>query len=135
MKYLATVVLILSTYLANAQDHWTIRLNSETLLTATKEDSLNNKAVIDDIKKGNLIITYRPEKMQDGWGRRIFVLNDRHEEIFSKEGLVVHIAADRLKEWEDQTEEIQIFTIAIAKDPRIKTKLKPMHLATIKLDD
>lgn len=134
-RVLVFIAIVFAGISARAQDHWTIQLNSDLLLTANQEDSLHNVARIDDIKKGSLIVTYRPEKIDNALSRMIAIYDDMDRELYMKETLILTLPTDKLKEWEDQTQKIRVYTWPVSKSPNIAIKVRRVHLATIELDD
>ncbi len=133
--YLVLLSIALS-YGSKAQERWMVQLNSKTLLTANKEDTVANVATITDIKKGSLVVTYVPGKAQSGWGRRLMVFDAANNELYSKEDFSMIIPAANLKKWHRSgIAQLKVYTIAVPKDPRIKVKLRRVHLCTINLED
>ena len=123
---------------SSAQEHWTVVLNNKPLLTAKTEDTANNIATINDIKKGALVVTYVPAKPQPGWGRRIAVYDATDNELYSKETMTLVVPAKSLKQWHrNNSKQIKIYTWAVPKDPdqAIKVRVRRVHLCTINLHD
>ena len=114
-----------------AQDRWTVKINSKTLLTAKKEDTALNVVSIADIKKGSLVVSYTPGKMQSEWGRRLVIYDLADNELYAKEAFNITIPAATLKKWKKNHSQIKIYTWPVSKDPRIKLKVRRVHLCTI----
>lgn len=117
-----------------AQDRWTVQLNSKTLLTAKAEDTLANVISITDIKKGSLVVTFTPGETNSKWGRRLAVYDIADNQLYSKEAFSISIPAASLKKWKTGHSQIKIYTWPISKDPRIKLKVRRVHLCTIKFE-
>ena len=133
------LLFVLSVALAlrsTAQERWTVVLNSKALLAANTEDSVNNVVTLNDLKKGTLVVTYTPGKVQSGLSRRIAVYDAMDNELYSKEALSIVIPVANLKKWQrDTLSPIKIYTWPVSKDPAIKLKVRRVHLCTINLAD
>jgi hypothetical protein len=130
-KILLLLIASLALSTTYSQDRWTIQLNSQTLLTAKKEDTTANLISITDIKKGSLIITYASGKADSKWGRRLAIYDVTDNELYAKEAFSITIPAATLKKWKAIHSQIKVYTWPISKDPRIKLKVRRVHLCTI----
>ena len=117
-----------------SQDWWTEQLNINILLTVEEEDTTANVIKLNDLKKGNLIVTYNPEAPKEGWGRQLMVYGVADNELYSKEALKIVIRVATLKKWKKTNAALKIYTLPISKDPRIKLKVRRVHLCTIKFE-
>ncbi len=133
-RLLLFIIAITSFVFVHAQDRWTIQLNNKTLLTAKKEDTTANVVSVKDLKKGSLIITYTPGTADSKWGRRLSIYDVAENELYTKEAFSITIPATTLKKWKQNHSKIKIYTWPISKDPRIKLKVRRVHLCTINFE-
>lgn len=118
----------------NSQDRWTIQLNDKTLLLANEEDTLKNRAWVKDLKKGALMVTYHPGKVENERKRRIMIFDANDQELYSKEAHSISIPVKSLKEWKWKTPQIHVYTIPVLGEEGANVRLRRVHLATIHLD-
>ena len=114
-----------------SQDKWTVQLNNKTLLTAKKEDTTANVVSLKDVNKGSLTLTYIQAKVQHKWGRRLVVYDVTDNELYAKEAFSITIPTATLKKWKKVHSQIKIYTWPVSNDPRIKLKVRRVHLCTI----
>ncbi len=132
------ILMIAAAFLINAnssaQDRWSVVLNSKTVLTANQEDTLKNVVKLDDLKKGSLIVTYHPGKVEGERKRRIMIFDLNDRELYSKEEHSISVPVARLKEWMVASPWLKVYTIPVLGEEGANIKLRRMHLATILLE-
>lgn len=119
---------------AKAQDRWTVQLNSKTLLMANGEDTLKNRVSVDDLKKGSLIVTYHPGKVDNERKRRIMVVDINDQELYTKEAHSISVPVANLKKWRFNSPQIKVYTIPVLGEEGANVRLRRVHLATINLE-
>lgn len=119
---------------SNAQDRWTVQLNSKTLLTATDEDTMKNIVRVNDLKKGSLIVTYHPGKVENERKRRLMIFDNNDQELYSKEAFNISVPVASLKKWRLNTPQIEVYTIPVLGEEGANVRLRRVHLCTIKFD-
>jgi hypothetical protein len=135
MKRMIFLLLIVFAGLSSfAQDRWTVQLNDKTLLMANEEDTLKNRAWVKDLKKGALMVTYHPGKVEGERKRRIMIFDVNDQELYSKEAHSISIPVKTLKEWKWKTPRIHVFTIPVLGQDGANVRLRRVHLATINLE-
>lgn len=117
-----------------AQDRWTVQLNSKVLLAAKTEDTTLNKVSVKNLKKGSLIVTYTPGKATNERKRRIMVYDVNEQELYSKDAYSIAIPAASLKKWRLATPQIKIYTIPVLGAEGANVRLRRVHLCTIKFE-
>ncbi|HUC81316.1 MAG TPA: hypothetical protein VMR70_10395 [Flavisolibacter sp.] len=117
-----------------AQDRWMVQLNNKTLLLANEEDTLKNRVWIDDLKKGALMVTYHPGKVENERKRRIMIFDGADRELYSKEAHSISVSAKELKKWKWESPQIHIYTIPVLGEDGANVRLRRVHLATVYLD-
>jgi hypothetical protein len=136
MKKLFLLVLTISfAFIGKSQDRWTVQLNSNTLLTANEEDTIKNRVRVDDLKKGSLIVTYHPGKVENERKRRIMIYDMNDGELYSKEEHSISVPVASLKEWRLTSPQIKVYTIPVLGEEGANVRLRRVHLATITLKD
>jgi hypothetical protein len=128
---LATLVF---TYSSMGQDRWTVQLNSKTLLTANEENTDKNVVKSGDLKKGSLIVTYFPGKVDNERKRRIMIYDINDQELYSKEAHSITVPVANLKKWRLASPQIKVYTIPVLGEEGANVRLRRVHLATINLD-
>jgi hypothetical protein len=135
MKQIFLLLLIICAGLASkSQDRWTVQLNSKSLLTATEEDTLKNVVKADDLKKGALIVTYHPGKVENERKRRIMIFDQNDQELYSKEMHNISVPVASLKKWRLTSPQVKVYTIPVLGEEGANVRLRRVHLCTIKLD-
>ena len=122
------------TITSKAQDRWTVQLNSTTLLTANEEDTAKNIVKADDLKKGTLIVTYHPGKVENERKRRIMIFDMSDQELYSKEEHSISVPDENLKKWRLTSPQIKVYTIPVLREAGANVRLRRVHLATINLE-
>ena len=117
----------------NAQDRWMIFLNSKALLTANEEDSVKNVVKMGDLKKGSLIVTYHPGKVENERKRRIMIYDANDNELYSKEAHNVAVPVDSIKKWSLGTPHLKVYTVPVLGEAGANVRLRRVHLATLLL--
>ena len=118
-----------------AQDRWMVLLNTKALLTANEEDTVKNVVKVDDLKKGSLMVTYHPGKVENERKRRIMIYDANDNELYSKEAHNIAVPVDSLKKWRLMTPRIKIYTVPVLGEAGVNVRLRRVHLATIVLED
>ncbi len=130
-----TMFLFITTFLFSlysvAQEHWSVQLNSKTLLTANTEDTVTNVVSVNDLKKGSLIVTYNPGKAENERKRRLAIYGDNDNELYSKEAFTISIPTSTLKKWKHTTSQIKIYTWPALGAEGANVRLRRVHLCTI----
>lgn len=135
MKQLFFIILIVSLSLvASSQERWTVQLNTRAVLTATEEDTTRNVVKLDDLKKGSLIVTYHPGKVQNERKRRVMIYDQNDQELYSKESHSITVPVASLKKWRLTSPVIRVYTIPVLGEEGANVRLRRVHLCTIKLD-
>lgn len=119
---------------SQAQDRWTVQVNSKTLLTANDEDTVKNIVTADDLKKGSLIVTYHPGKVENERKRRLMIFDVADQELYSKEAHSISVPVASLKKWRLASPRIKVYTIPILGEEGANVRLRRVHLATIVLE-
>ncbi|QEC57257.1 hypothetical protein [Flavisolibacter ginsenosidimutans] len=114
--------------------HWTVELNSKTLLTANTEDTTANTIAVKDLKKGSLIVTYVPGAVEGQRKRRIMVFNTGDRELYSEQTLSLVIPVKTLKKWKPTSPQIKIYTVPVLDEGGAVVRLRRVHLCTIRFD-
>lgn len=117
-----------------AQDRWTVQLNSKTLLTANEENTTKNVVKSGDLKKGSLIVTYYPGKVENERKRRIMIFDSNDQELYSKEAHSIVVPVANLKKWRLTSPQISVYTIPVLGEEGANVRLRRVHLATINLE-
>jgi len=135
MKHIFLLAFVLGLgFISKAQDRWTVLLNSNVLLTANAEDTTKNVVKVDDLKKGSLIVTYTPAKVENQRKRRIMIYDMNDQELYSKEALSIAVPVSSLKKWMLTSPQIKIFTLPVLGEEGANVRLRRVHLATINLE-
>ena len=121
-------------FASKSQERWTIQLNSKTLLTATGEDTTRNVVKANDLKKGSLIVTYHPGKVENERKRRIMIYDINDRELYAKETHSISIPVASLKKWRLTSPQVKVYTIPVLGEEGANVRLRRVHLCTIKLD-
>ena len=132
-KLFVLIVLIGFSIVCNSQERWTVALNSKLLLTATTEDTMKNRIVVSDLKKGSLFVTYVPGKVENERKRRIMIFDATDQELYSKEAHNISVPVASIKKWRYNTPFIQVYTIPVLGAEGANVRLRRVHLATIQL--
>ncbi|RYZ25939.1 MAG: hypothetical protein EOO10_16930 [Chitinophagaceae bacterium] len=122
------------TVAAMAQDRWTVQLNSKTLLTANEESTTKNVVKSGDLKKGSLIVTYYPGKVENERKRRIMIFDNNDQELYSKEAHSIVVPVANVKKWRLTSPQISVYTIPVLGEEGANVRLRRVHLATINLE-
>ncbi|MDB5206707.1 MAG: hypothetical protein JWR72_1782 [Flavisolibacter sp.] len=117
-----------------AQERWTVQLNSKVLLTAKTEDEAVNVIAVKDLKKGSLIVTYIPGKVAGERKRRLMVYDSSDSELYSKESFSISIPVASLKKWKIASPQIKIYTIPVLGEAGATVRLRRVHLCTINFE-
>ena len=120
--------------MAQTAEHWTVQLNSKTLLTANTEDTTANTISVNDLKKGSLIVTYVPGAVEGQRKRRIMVFDANDRELYSEQTLSLVIPVKNLKKWKLTSPRIKIYTVPVLDEGGALVRLRRVHLCTIRLD-
>lgn len=135
MKKLFLITALIGLSIAGySQERWTVQLNDKSLLLANEEDTLKNRVWIDDLKKGSLMITYHPGKVENERKRRLMVFDATDSELYSKEAHNISIPVATIKKWSLTTPKIHIYTIPVLGEEGANVRLRRVHLATIHLE-
>jgi len=140
MKHMKTICLSLFTTVfvlhgfAQTTEHWTVQLNSKTLLTANTEDTMANTIAVKDLKKGSLIVTYVPGAVEGQRKRRIMVFDAGDRELYSEQTLSLVIPVKTLKKWKLTSPQIKIYTVPVLDEGGAVVRLRRVHLCTIRFD-
>jgi hypothetical protein len=118
---------------SKGQERWTVALNSKLLLTATSEDTVKNRIVVNDLKKGSLLVTYVPGKVENERKRRIMIFDAADQELYSKEAHNISVPVASIKKWRYNTPFIRVYTIPVLGVEGANVRLRRVHLATIQL--
>ena len=121
-------------FASKSQERWTIQLNSKTLLTATGEDTTRNLVKANDLKKGSLIVTYHPGKVENERKRRIMIYDINDRELYAKEAHSISVPVASLKKWRLTSPQVKVYTIPVLGEEGANVRLRRVHLCTIKLD-
>ena len=121
-------------FASKSQERWTIQLNSKTLLTATGEDTTRNVVKANDLKKGSLIVTYHPGKVENERKRRIMIYDINDRELYAKETHSISVPVASLKKWRLTSPQVKVYTIPVLGEEGANVRLRRVHLCTIKLD-
>ncbi|HEY0042190.1 MAG TPA: hypothetical protein VGB71_16075 [Flavisolibacter sp.] len=121
-------------FASKSQERWTIQLNSKTLLTATEEDTTRNLVKANDLKKGSLIVTYHPGKVENERKRRIMIYDINDRELYAKETHSISVPVASLKKWRLTSPQVKVYTIPVLGEEGANVRLRRVHLCTIKLD-
>ena len=122
------------TFTSMAQDRWTVQLNSKTLLTANEENTAKNVVKSGDLKKGSLIVTYYPGKVENERKRRIMIFDSNDQELYSKEAHSIVVPVANLKKWRLTSPQISVYTMPVLGEEGANVRLRRVHLATINLE-
>jgi hypothetical protein len=132
-----TIIVLLTAILlslsAKAQDRWIVALNSQPLLTANEEDTVKNVVKVKDLKKGSLMVTYHPGKVEDERKRRIMIYDANDNELYSKEAHNIAVPVESLKKWRYTSPVIKVYTVPVLDAEGANIRLRRVHLATINL--
>ena len=131
--FLLLTTLIFS-FTGMAQDRWTVQLNSKTLLTANEENTTKNVVKSGELKKGSLIVTYYPGKVENERKRRIMIFDSNDQELYSKEAHSIVVPVANLKKWRLTSPQISVYTIPVLGEEGANVRLRRVHLATINLE-
>gem|GEM_PF-6096202 len=118
---------------SKGQERWTVALNSKLLLTATEEDTLKNQVIVKDLKKGSLIVTYVPGKVENERKRRLMIFDASDRELYSKEAHNISVPVASIKKWRYNTPFLRVYTIPVLGAEGANVRLRRVHLATIQL--
>lgn len=119
---------------SSAQDRWTVLLNSNVLLTSNEEDTVKNVIKLDDLKKGSLIVTYHPGKVDNERKRRLMIYDMNDQELYSKEAFSIAVPVASLKKWMLTSPQIKVYTLPVLGEAGATVRLRRVHLATINLE-
>jgi hypothetical protein len=116
---------------------WKVKMNTKTILSATKEDEVKNKKTIkltEWKKSGNLEIVFT-ELDKDIWFyRNILVFDNEDNELFRKDSTnTVKIPLKTLRKLATGKKEISIYTTITPKDPTVAIRIRRVHLCTLRL--
>lgn len=117
-----------------SQERWTVELNSKVLLSAKTEDEAANVISVKDFKKGSLLVTYVPGKVQDERKRRLMIYDSGDNELYSKEAFNITVPVATLKKWKLNTTQIKIYTIPVLGEAGAAVRLRRVHLCTINFE-
>jgi hypothetical protein len=130
----ALLATFIFTFTSMAQDRWTVQINSKTLLTANEEDTAKNVVKSGDLKKGSLIVTYHPGKVDNERKRRIMIYDINDQELYSKAAHSITVPVANLKKWRLTSPQIKVYTIPVLGEEGANVRLRRVHLATINLE-
>jgi hypothetical protein len=128
------ILLVSISVCTNAQERWTVQLNSKVLLMAKAEDTTANIIAMKDLKKGSLIVTYVPGKVQNERKRRLMVYDNNDNELYSKEAFSIAIPVASLKKWKMASPQIKIYTLPVLGEAGATMRLRRVHLCTINFE-
>lgn len=128
------VATLVFTFTCMAQDRWTVQVNSKTLLTANEENTTKNVVKSGELKKGSLIVTYYPGKVENERKRRIMIFDNNDQELYSKEAHSIVVPVADLKKWRLTSPQISVYTIPVLGEEGANVRLRRVHLATINLE-
>ncbi len=111
-----------------------MQLNSKVLLMAKAEDTTANIIAMKDLKKGSLIVTYVPGKVQNERKRRLMVYDNNDNELYSKEAFSIAIPVASLKKWKMASPQIKIYTLPVLGEAGATMRLRRVHLCTINFE-
>lgn len=100
---------------------------------ANEEDTLKNRVSVDDLKKGSLIVTYHPGKVDNERKRRIMIYDVNDQELYSKEAHSIAVPVASIKKWRLNTQQIKVYTMPVLGEEGANVRLRRVHLATIHL--
>ena len=100
---------------------------------ANEEDTLKNRVSVDDLKKGSLIVTYHPGKVDNERKRRIMIYDVNDQELYTKEAHSVSVPVASIKKWRLNTQQIKVYTMPVLGEEGANVRLRRVHLATIHL--
>lgn len=127
----ALAIILFAATISQAQERWTVQLNSKVLLTAKTEDTAANVVALKDLKKGALIVTYIPGKVQDERKRRLMVYDRNDNELYSKEAFTISVPVASLKKWKRTSSQIKVYTVPVLGEAGAAVRLRRVHLCTI----
>jgi hypothetical protein len=133
--FLVSILFISFSLYTNAQERWTVQLNSKVLLTAKAEDTVNNVVRLNHLKKGSLLVTYIPGKVQNERKRRLVVYDANDNELYSKTAFSISIPTATLKKWKLTTPQLKIYTWPELGKAGANVRLRRVHLCTINFTD
>lgn len=119
---------------AQTNEHWTVQLNSKVLLTAKTEDTTANTVTLKDLKKGSLIVTYVPGRVEGERKRRLMIYDEADRELYSKETFNLVVPVSSLKKWKLSSPVLKIYTIPVLGEAGAAVRLRRVHLCTLKFD-
>ena len=117
-----------------SQERWTVELNSKVLLSAKTEDEAANVISVKDFKKGSLLVTYVPGKVEGERKRRLMIYDSGDNELYSKEAFNITVPVATLKKWKLNTTQIKIYTIPVLGEAGAAVRLRRVHLCTINFE-
>ena len=132
--FFAFAAILFSSLVSNAQERWTVQLNSKVLLTAKTEDEAANVITVKDLKKGALIVTYIPGKVEGERKRRLMVYDSNDGELYSKESFSISVPVASLKKWKVASPQIKIYTMPVLGEAGATVRLRRVHLCTINFE-
>jgi hypothetical protein len=127
-------LILISALVGKAQERWTVQLNSKVLLTAKTEDEAANVTAVKDLKKGALLVTYIPAKVQNERKRRLMVYDVNDNELYSKEAFSISVPVASLKKWKKASPQIKVYTIPVLGEAGATVRLRRVHLCTINFE-
>ena len=140
MKLLFTLLISTFALIASAQDggSWKVTYNNRTVLSATKEDTTQNKIRIkrSGLKhKGYVVVNFTEGKKQTGWDRTITINGDNDAQLISKDGHIFKIANSKLYSLTKGQHKLTVYTIATPSDPKMKAlvRVRRVQLCSIQL--
>jgi hypothetical protein len=104
------------------------------MLLAKAEDTTANVVSVNDLKKGSLIVTYVPGKVENERKRRIMIYDVNDRELYSKEAHSISVPVASLKKWKWNSPQLRIYTMPVLGEAGANVRLRRVHLATIHLE-
>jgi hypothetical protein len=137
-KLLLFTISVLSVLVTMAQNGtWKIKLNTKTILSATKEDEVKNKKTIklaEWKKTGNLEIIFTEQDKDIWFYRHILLFDNEDNPLFQKDSTnIVKIPLKTLRKLAAGKKEIKIYTTISPKDPNLAIRIRRVHLCTLRL--
>lgn len=136
-KILLIINFLIAVFFASAQtDSWKIKLNGKLILSAEKEDLINNikKIKSTEWKKAGFLEISIKEAFPDKWLRSFQFRDEQENELLKKDSVSFYkIPSASIYKLFKPKKEIRIYTTTEPKNPLMMGSSHIVHLCTLRL--
>jgi len=140
MKLFFVFLLSFIGFSAFAQDSWKLCLDKNVLLSTSTEDQEKNivKISLSELNKHKTFtVSYKENAPQKGWNRTITLYDEKDNELKKQASKKFAIKTSELKTLLNEYKTINIYTINLPTDPKLKAqvRIRRVHLCTLVLQE